>query len=101
MHRFSFVASVSTTDMSSVYQDFIDEKIKAGLAPGLSAVVFDRNGLIFSGTSGVVSAKSRGWYSTMILTFDPAAHDCRSRYRSKADETRDYSLGGILHKGGL
>jgi hypothetical protein len=39
----------------SVYQQFLDDKVKAGLAPGLSAVVFDKEKEIFSGTSGVVS----------------------------------------------
>jgi hypothetical protein len=38
----------------SAYQEFIDSKVKAGVAPGLSAVVFNRDGVVFTGTSGEV-----------------------------------------------
>jgi hypothetical protein len=53
----------------SPYQDFIDASVKAGIAPGLSAIVFDKDGEVFNGTSGVVS-----WNCAAIAMIDKAPH---------------------------
>ncbi|UZJ50783.1 hypothetical protein CBS101457_000103 [Exobasidium rhododendri] len=44
----------------TAFQKFIDDKVKAGLALGLSAVVFDGDHEIFSGTSGVHTVAGDG-----------------------------------------
>ena len=56
----SFLLLILLYASMSAYQKFLDDKVKAGLAPGLSAVVFDKDKQIFVGTSGVVSQKQRG-----------------------------------------
>lgn len=44
--------------MNSIYQTFIDQAVANGVVPGLQAMVFDKDGLIFEGVSGLSSVAS-------------------------------------------